>query len=160
PLFPTPPFILLLLIFLSFRPVLSAQQEVSFDKLEKVALTELRETNTPGAAVAIARGDQVIFSKAFGVSNLETGAPLTPDMLFRIASVTKVFTATALGMLAEKGKLKLNEPIGHYVKGLSPPLRSLTAHQLLTHTAGLTAETDSYGSHDESALANSVRFWK
>jgi CubicO group peptidase (beta-lactamase class C family) len=51
--------------------------------IERVALEELQATKTPGAAVAVVLGDQVVFSHGYGVASVDTGAPLTPDMLFR-----------------------------------------------------------------------------
>jgi CubicO group peptidase (beta-lactamase class C family) len=117
----------------------------------------MAETNTPGAGVGIVSGDRLVFAKGFGVSSVETGAPVTPDMLFRLGSTTKMFTAAALVTLAEEGKLKLDEPLGKYAKGLSPKIASLTAHQLLTHTAGLKDDAPMFGRHDDEALAETVR---
>lgn len=92
------------------------EQQPDFNQVEAVLRDELKETNTPGATIAIVSGDRVIYSKALGISNVETGAPMTTDMLFRIGSTTKMFTATALISLAEEGKLKLDEPIGNMSK--------------------------------------------
>lgn len=72
-------------------------------------------------------------------------------MLFRIGSTTKLFTATVLVTLAEEGKLDLRQPIGNYLKGLSSGLSRVTAHQSLSHTAGLRNQPADYGLHDESA---------
>ncbi|HEU0180003.1 MAG TPA: serine hydrolase domain-containing protein [Blastocatellia bacterium] len=150
---------LALLLWLAF-----AQQpqpsKPDFGELEKVALAELAETKAPGAAVGVVSGDRLVFAKGFGVSNVETGAPVTPDMLFRLGSTTKMFTAAALALLAEEGKLKLDEPIGKYAKGLSPKIAGLTAHQLLSHTAGLKDGAQMYGRHDDEALADTVRALK
>jgi CubicO group peptidase (beta-lactamase class C family) len=141
--------------------VLGQQRRVDFARLEKVALEELKKTNTPGAAVAVVSGDRLVFAKGFGVANIETGAPVTPDTLFRIGSVTKMFTAAVLVTLAENGRFKLDEPIGKYVEGLNFKLSQVTAHQLMSHTAGMTDESPSdYGSHDDSALAAYVRSLK
>ncbi|MFY1113254.1 MAG: serine hydrolase domain-containing protein [Methanosarcinaceae archaeon] len=126
-------------------------------ELEAVVFDEMNETHTPGVAVAVVSGDKIVFARGFGVSNIETGTPVTPDTLFRIGSTTKMYTAATLAMLAEDGKLDLNEPIGSYVDGLSPGLSQLTTHQLLTHTAGLRDEASSYGRHDEAALSEEVR---
>src|SRR5215468_3908962 len=148
-----------LLLWLAF-----AQQpqpsKPDFGELEKVALAELAETNTPGAVVGVVSGDRLIFAKGFGVSNVETGAPVTPDMLFRLGSTTKMFTAAALVMSAEEGKLRLDEPIGKYAKGLSPKIAGLTANQLLSHTAGLKDDAQMFGRHDDEALAETVRALK
>jgi len=150
--------VLLSLLLPSGFPASAKQQRVDFTQLEEVVLEELKETNTPGAAVAVVSGDRRVFSKGFGVANIETGAPVTPDTLFRIGSVTKMFTAVVLATLADEGRIKLDEPIGKYIKGLNRKLSMVTAHQLMSHTAGMTDESPpDYGSHDDSALAAYVR---
>lgn len=137
-----------------------AQAPRDFGELEKVVLEELRALNVPGAAVGIVSGERLVFARGFGTASVETGAPVTPDMLFRLGSTTKMFTAAALVMLAEEGRIRLGEPVGSAVKGLDPGLASLTAHQLLSHTSGMLDEAPMYGSQDESALAREVRSWK
>ncbi len=154
--------LLLLAVCMSGVPAGKAQSEKEqsvFARIEKAALDELKQTNIPGAALAIVRGNKIIFAKGFGVSSVETGAPVTPDTLFRIGSVTKMFTATALVTLAEQGKIKLNEPVGNYAKGLNPLLARLTAHHLLSHTAGILDRVIDYGPQDETALAITIRSW-
>jgi CubicO group peptidase (beta-lactamase class C family) len=150
----------LLIIQSAFRPALAQQPAPDFSVLEKVALDELKQTNTPGCAVAIVSGDRLVFAKGFGTSNIETGAPVLPEMLFRIGSTTKMFTAAALLTLAEEGKLKLDEPVGKYVKGLNPKVAQVTAHQLLTHTAGIIDGAVMFGPHDDRALGDNLRSWK
>ena len=155
------PLMLLSVLLPSASLVLAQQQTVNFTELEKVTLEELKETNTPGAAVAVVSGDRLVFVKGFGVANIETGTPATPDTLFRIGSVTKMFTAAVLVTLAEERQIELHAPIGRYVKGLDSKLSQITAHQLMSHTAGMTDESPSdYGSHDDPALAAFVRSLK
>jgi CubicO group peptidase (beta-lactamase class C family) len=81
-------------------------------------------------------------------------------MLFRTGTITKIFTAATLVALAEEGRIKLDEPVGKYVKGLSPKLSKVTAHQLLSHTSGLREEHQQYGIHDDAMLGRMVRSWK
>ena len=131
-----------------------------FNELEKVILAELKETNTPGAAVAVINGGRVVFAKGFGVTSIEAGTPITPDTLFRLGSTTKMFTGAALVALAGQGKLKLDAPIGNYAKGLAPKLAPLTAHQLLSNSAGVADFAAPSISHDDGALAVMVRAWK
>jgi CubicO group peptidase (beta-lactamase class C family) len=128
-----------------------------FSALEKVALEELKQTNTPGAAVAIVRGEQVVMARGFGVANVETGEAVSPDMLFRLGSTTKMLTATALNILAEEGRVKLDVPVGTYLQGINPKLAQVTAHQLLTHTAGVRDEAPMFGLHDDTALGAGIR---
>jgi len=149
----------LLAILLSlclFRLPLAA---ADFDagKVEQLATDEMRTTNTPGAAIAVVRDGTIVWSKGIGYANVETEQPVTSDMLFRLGSTTKMFTAAALLSFAEEGKLRLDEPIGNYLPGLQPQIAALTSHQLLTHTAGLTDESVMDGQHDDGALASAVR---
>jgi CubicO group peptidase (beta-lactamase class C family) len=154
--------LVLLSVSLSFGQAAAARQkpQTDFRELERVALEELKETNTPGAAIAVISGDRVIFAKGLGVANTETNAPVTPEMLFRLGSTTKMFTSAALVGLAEQGKLKLDDPIGNYIRDLHPKLAQVTSHQLLSHTAGIIDQAPMYGRHDDSAMGDEVRSWK
>ena len=129
-------------------------------ELEKVVLDELRETKTPGAAIAIVNGGRVVYAKGFGVRDVETNTPVTPDTLFRLGSTTKMFTGAAAVVLAEQGKIKLDAPVGDYAKGLPPKLSRVTAHQLLSNAAGVADFSPPSVSHDDAALAAMVRGWK
>lgn len=138
----------------------NAQSKTDFKELEATAVREMKDTNTPGAAIVIVKGDRVVFAKGYGISNIETGAPVTTDMLFRIGSLTKPFTAATLISLAEEGKIKLDAPVGDYVKGLNAKLGQVTLHQLLSHTAGIQDGARPFGLHDETGLGTTVRSWK
>ncbi len=146
--------------FLLLAPPLAAQRLADFSSFEKTVQAELSETRTPGTAIAIVSGDRIVFERGFGTSNTETGAPVLPVMLFRVGSVTKMFTTTVLTMLAEQGKLSLDAPIGQYIKGLPPGLTQVTAHQLMSHTAGLRDDAPSYGAHDPEALTRVIHAWR
>jgi CubicO group peptidase (beta-lactamase class C family) len=142
------------LLFLSPR---ARGQEDAFSALASVADAELRGTRTPGAAVALVRNDRVVYARGFGVANVETREPVSPEMLFRLGSTTKMFTAAAAALVAEDGKLKFDERIGRVVPDLHPSIARLTLHQLLTHTAGLNDAAPMFGRHDEEALGDEVR---
>lgn len=151
---------ILQVVFTAPKSVDALQQSKDFSELEKVAAEELHQTNTPGAAIAVISDNLLVFANGVGISNIETGAPVTPDMLFRLGSTTKMFTAAALVTLAEEGRVRLDQPIGNSVSGLHPKLAAVTPHQLLTHTSGILDEAPMYGSQDDEALAREVRSWK
>jgi CubicO group peptidase (beta-lactamase class C family) len=130
-----------------------------FDVIDRSATEELSQLKIPGAAITVVKGDRVVYSKAFGIANVETGEPLRPEMLFRLGSTTKMFTAAALVGLAVEGKIDLNVPIGAHLAFLPPTLAIITANQLLSHTAGLHDEAPPYGSHDDSALGSGIHAW-
>lgn len=133
-----------------------AAQQPRFAELDAVIQAELEQTKTPGAVVAIVQGDKIVYNKGFGFANIESKQPVTPDMLFRIGSMTKMYTAATLLTLAEEGKIDLHAPIGKYLSGLPPRLSAVTAHQLLTHTAGLMDRVSLVGTHDEAKLGEAV----
>jgi CubicO group peptidase (beta-lactamase class C family) len=151
-----PHFLLLLVFSLLVFPLL-AQPDLSV--LEPAAVQDLAKFNVPGAAIAIVRGTEVIYSKAVGTANVETGEPVRPEMLFRLGSTTKMLTATAVAGLAVEGKLDLGAPIGKYIDGLPPRIAQVTANQLLSHTAGILDEAPMYGLHDDSALGSGIKSW-
>ena len=101
-----------------------------FSPLDAIVADELRNTGTPGGAIAVVLGDRVIYTKAFGVANVETNEPVRPEMLFRLGSTTKMFTAAALVTLAEQGKVDLNAPVGSYVTGINAKVGRVTADQI------------------------------
>lgn len=134
-------------------------QKPDLSALEPFASAEIARLNIPGASIAIVRGGEVIYSRAIGTANVETGEPVRPEMLFRLGSTTKMMTAAALTGLAVEGRVDLNAPIGKYISGLSPMLSQVTANQLLSHTAGIHDEAPMKGSHDDAALGNGIRAW-
>ncbi len=137
-----------------------AQVNPDYSQLDTVVYKELKETNTPGASIAIIKNNKIIFSKAFGVSNIETGAPVTTDMLFYHGGLSRLFIATTLLLLAEEGKLNINIAIGNYIKGLTPKIARVTTHQLLSSTAGLKEEHQTRCLCDTAALNNIIHTWK
>jgi CubicO group peptidase (beta-lactamase class C family) len=144
-----------LLALLCLRP-LAAQDR--FADLARVVTAELDQTRTPGAIVAVIEQDKIVYLHAFGVANIETGQPLTSDMTFPLASMTKMYTATALVSLAEEGKVDLQAPIGTYLQGLPARLATVTPHQMLSHTAGFRDDAGiSNRGYDDSTIDELVR---
>jgi CubicO group peptidase (beta-lactamase class C family) len=99
---------------------------------------ELVNKDQFSGAVLIARNGKVIFQKAWGRANRETGAPVTLDTQFRIGSMNKMFTSIATLQLVEAGKLKLDDPIGKYLTDYpnQDVASKVTVRHLLTHTGG------------------------
>jgi CubicO group peptidase (beta-lactamase class C family) len=99
-----------------------------------------RASQRPGCIVAVAHRGKVVAEYAFGLANLATGEKLTPRHRFRIASHSKSFTAAGIMRLRERRKLRLDDPVGLYVKGLHPQVAETTIAQILSHSAGLTRD--------------------
>ena len=99
----------------------------------------------PGLAVAVVRGGETIWAAGYGAADLATGAPVTPETRFRLGSVSKLFTATAVMILRDDGKLRLEDSVTKHlpwfdVKNPFPGHPVVTIEQLLTHTSGLPRE--------------------
>lgn len=102
----------------------------------------------------------MVYSHGFGTSDVESHAPVTPDMLFRLGSTTKMLTATAVATLAAEGKVEFRETVGKYVPGLDPAIAALTLNQILSHTSGLKDTAVMNGRHDDAALGEEIKAWK
>lgn len=147
-----------IVVALSSRPF-GQDARTDFAAVEAVARKEMAQTQAPGAAIAIVQDGRVVYTRAFGLANVETGEETRPEMLFRLGSTTKMFTAAAVVLLASQGKLNLNDPIGKHIQGLAPKIAALTAHQLLSHTSGFLDEAPMFGSQDDVALKREATSW-
>ena len=92
---------------------------------------------TPGCAVGVARGGELLFAKGYGVANLEYDVPITPSTVFHVASVSKQFTALALGLLVADGEVAWDDDIRRYVPELPDLGAPITLRHLVHHTSGL-----------------------
>jgi D-alanyl-D-alanine carboxypeptidase len=101
------------------------------------ALDAVSDPAGPGAAVLITRGDRTIFRSARGLADIELGVRLTPDQTFRVASVTKIFTAALILQLAETAALSLDDPLTRFLPDF-PNGGQITIRQLLSHSAGIS----------------------
>jgi CubicO group peptidase (beta-lactamase class C family) len=101
----------------------------------------LHAERVPGVQAAVLLGDEVVLSTAHGVSNVATGEPLTERHLFRIASHSKTFTATAIMQLVERGVVRLDDPVAQWIPDLGESsIASVTVRELVSHAGGLTRD--------------------
>ena len=93
--------------------------------------------SVPGASVAVIRDGQVIIRRAYGMADLERRSAATPETNYRLASVSKQFTAMAVMLLAKDGKLRYDQPIRDFLPELPAAAHAVTVRHLLNHTSGL-----------------------
>lgn len=101
---------------------------------------ELSSQDQPGVAVLVSRGGKVLFSKGYGLANVEDKVPVTNKTKFRIGSVTKQFTAASILKLQEEGKLSVKDTLDKFIPDY-PRGDEVTLHHLLTHTSGIKSYT-------------------
>ena len=107
--------------------------------IEKVDKTfaECDKPNSPGCALAVVKDGEIIYKKGYGVANLEYDIPITPKTIFHVASVSKQFTAMAIVLLAQEGKLSLEDDVRQYIPELPDFGETITIRHLIHHTSGL-----------------------
>ncbi len=111
----------------------------------------------PGAAVFVSRGGTVILEKGYGLADVERKAPATPATVFRLASVTKAFTSTAVLMLADRRALALDDPVTKLLPGYAASGQAITVRHLLSHTSGLADYLDRPNSMEWASHEYSVQ---
>ncbi|MGB8953008.1 MAG: serine hydrolase [Candidatus Aminicenantales bacterium] len=132
------------LFFISAYPSQPAGQSLENDLASQIdsLLANVYKANEPGAAVLVKKQGKVIFRKGYGLADMELGVPIKPDMTFRLGSITKQFTSVAILMLAEQGKLSLQDDILKFLPDYPTQGKTITVEHLLTHTSGIQSYTD------------------
>jgi CubicO group peptidase (beta-lactamase class C family) len=124
------------------QPQAAASAESSLDSKVDALFARWNSLNTPGAAVAVIKDGIVVYRKGFGCAQLEYGIPITPSTVFHVASVSKQFTAMAVTMLEEAGRLSADDDIRKYLPELHDFGRTITIRNLLNHTSGFRDQWD------------------
>lgn len=155
--------IMFLLAFSCKKDVTKEKNEVTFEftAIDSLLNAAVSNNEIPGAVAYMSFNGHEILNRAYGYKNIEDESKMSPNSIFRIASMTKALTAVAILQLVEQGNLKLDDPLKDYLPEFSNPTilvdvlpdstftsipakNDITIHQLLTHTSGL-----SYGFQDE-----------
>jgi CubicO group peptidase (beta-lactamase class C family) len=132
--------------------------------LDPVFTEQMAKLHIPGAMVVVVKDGKIVFTKGYGYADIAKKTPVVPDQtIFRIGSITKVFTATAVMQLADRGKISLNDDINKYLKGFQVSAtypQPITFANLLTHTSGLDEITPGRRTSDESKVVPLAEFLK
>jgi CubicO group peptidase (beta-lactamase class C family) len=136
----------------------------AFPEIERQFTAWVERRRMPGAVMGVIVDGELAWVKAAGVQDTQTRAPVTPDSLFRIASMTKSFTAMAVLKLRDEGKLSLDDPVSRYVPalaGLPYPTKdspAITVRHLLTHSEGFP-EDNPWGDRQLAQTDETMRAW-
>ncbi|HEV8368096.1 MAG TPA: serine hydrolase domain-containing protein [Pyrinomonadaceae bacterium] len=113
-------------------------QNGTTSKIDDYVQTEMKKQRIPGISLAIVKNGQIVIAKGYGLANVEHQVPVKPETIFQSGSMGKQFTATAVMMLVEEGKVSLDEKISKYLGEVPEAWQNMTVRHLLTHTSGLT----------------------
>lgn len=130
--------ILSLSLCLCGNPLSAAEPTDEFaSSVEDICRDAVESGRTVGLSVAVARADTVLFAEGFGLANAELNVPATSETVYRIGSVTKEFTAAAVLLLVEDGRITLDAPVSEYLPDYPAHAQAVTARHLLQHTSGV-----------------------
>lgn len=115
------------------------------DPIDDAIRASMAKNHIPGVAVGIVKDGRLVVARGYGVANLETGTPVTPETVFRIASIGKGFTAESILLLQGEGKLSVGDPISKYLSDLPDAWKGITIRDLLTHQSGIHEINDAKG---------------
>jgi len=140
-------FSVLTVIFLALLTTVGMlrAEDISHNKFFKeidAYFSEKISADGPGAVVLAVKEGNVILRKGYGMANLELSVPMKPEMVLRIGSITKQFTAVCIMMLVDEGKVSLDDEITQYIADYPTHGNKITIHNLLNHTSGIKSWDD------------------
>ena len=124
--------------FWTLAALLFASGMAQADPVDDYLKGEMAKESVPGVSLAVVKDGKALTVQGYGLANVELSVPVTPETRFEIGSVTKQFTASLIMLLAEEGKLSLDDPIQKHLAGLPASWAAITLRHLLTHTSGIT----------------------
>ena len=127
---------LLIITLLFVFPTLA--QDAITAKADEFIKAEMQRQKIPGVSLAVIRDGQIVYAKGYGYATVEHQVPVKPETIFQSGSVGKQFTAMAVMMLVEEGKLGLDDKINKYFTDAPAEWSNITVRHLLTHTSGMT----------------------
>jgi D-alanyl-D-alanine carboxypeptidase len=125
--------------------------------IDRIIEAELTAQRIPGASVAVVRNGKVIHAKGYGLANVESKTPATPETVYQIGSVSKQFIATGIMLLVQDGRLTLDDPINMYLDGGPEIWAPIRIRHLLSHTGGLVREGPGFTFAQTRADADVIR---
>jgi CubicO group peptidase (beta-lactamase class C family) len=138
-----PPRLLVVFLFL-IAGVCPGHGQVNDSLAKRIdrVFSEWDKTNSPGCSIAVVKKGKVVYTRGYGMSNLEYSIAITPASIFHVASLSKQFTAAAIQRLAQEGKLSLNDDIRKYIPEVPDFGARITLANLMHHTSGLRDQWD------------------
>jgi CubicO group peptidase (beta-lactamase class C family) len=113
-------------------------QESAAAKVDELVNAEMRAQHMPGLSLGVIKDGQIILARGYGLANVELQVPVKPESIFQSGSVGKQFTATAVMMLVESGKISLEDAVSKYLTNAPENWAGIKVRHLLTHTSGLS----------------------
>ncbi|HWF06464.1 MAG TPA: serine hydrolase domain-containing protein [Candidatus Angelobacter sp.] len=131
------------LLLLAFACTASAQV-FNTQTLDDYVTAQMQWEHIPGLSLAVVKDGKIILAKGYGLANVETRTPATPETVYKIGSVSKQFLAAGIMLLVQDGKLSLDDKASKYLEGTPDSWKEITVRHLLSHTSGIVRESPGF----------------
>jgi CubicO group peptidase (beta-lactamase class C family) len=132
------------LLFILLLSITCLAQDGVSTRIDDYIRAEMQTQQIPGVALAVVKDGKIMLARGYGLANVEHQVPVKPETIFQSGSTGKQFTATAVMMLVEEGKLSLDDKITKYFPDASESWTNITVRHMLTHTSGMTDYTPDF----------------
>ena len=130
--------------FFALLLLLVTSVSVQADRVDDYIKSLMQRQHLPGLSLVVIKDHKIAKVQGYGLANIELNVPVTPETVFKIGSVSKQFIATGIMLLAQEGKLKLDDNINIYLDGAPDTWKPITIRHLLTHTSGIVREAPGF----------------
>jgi CubicO group peptidase (beta-lactamase class C family) len=130
------------------------EDQPSVDDFVKQRMQDMR---IPGLSLAVVKDGKVVKASGYGLANLETDAPATPDTVYKAASLSKPFIAAAILLLVQEGKLSLDDNVSTYLDASPESWKEISVRHLLTHTSGIVRDPTDYHPYNQQPITDVIK---
>src|SRR5205823_8300177 len=129
---------LVIAIFLCISSITLAQKAEAppMEAINQFVEAQMRRQHIPGLSLAVVRDGQLLLTRGYGLADVELNVAATPQTVYQIQSITKMFVASSMMMLEREGKLSLDDEVSKYLEGVPDTWKGITIRRILTHTPG------------------------
>src|SRR5213078_1154481 len=107
------------------------------DAINQFIEAQMRRQQIPGLSLAVVKDGKLLLTRGFGLADVENNVSATPETVYQIQSITKMFVASSMMMLQREGKLSLDDELSKYLDGVPESWKGITIRRILTHTSGI-----------------------
>jgi D-alanyl-D-alanine carboxypeptidase len=127
------------------------------DRIDDYVRERMKELSLPSVSMAVVEDGKVTKITSYGLADVARGTRAAPETVYKIGSVSKQFLATAIMLLVQDGRLKVDDPVSRYLEGTPPAWQPITIRHLLTHTSGIVRESPAFDPHAVKSDAEVIK---
>jgi len=147
-------FVLAMLVAFGTRVTWS---QSPLDQLDDYVKHRMQDLHIPGLSLVVLEEGRIVKASGFGMANVESDSSATPETVYKIASLSKAFIASAIMLLMQEGKIRLDDPVSKYLDGTPETWNKITIRHLLTHISGIVRDPVDYHPYEERPIAAVIK---